>query len=146
MNEPVCPLRPTSDSSRNPAAHWLVKEVTTKQGTHYDVVGSEGAIIAAHIQSLELARLFALCPQVFNQFKSLRLEAERALHHMVDCDVTQCDFEKIAEDAMGEWERVSPGAPAFAQWLLDLEQLEEMVGPQTYPPRGVSVQCDLFAD
>lgn len=146
MKESAFPLRPIHDSSRKPATHWQVKEVKTEQGIHYDVVGSDGATVAAHIQSLELARLFALSPQVFNQFKSLRLEAERALHHMVDCDVTQCDLEEIAEDAMGEWERVSPGAPAFAQWLLGLEQLEETVGPQKYPPKGVSVQRDLFAD
>lgn len=146
MNDLANPLRPVSDFTRKPSPHWQVKAVTAKHGTHYEVVGSDGVTVASNIQSLELARLFALSPQVFNHFKSLRLEAERALYHMVDCDVTQCDFEEIAEDAQGEWEQVAPGAPEFAEWLLNLQQLEEMVGPQSYPPEGVSVQYDLFMD
>lgn len=146
MNEYVCPLRPVSDSTRKPAPHWRVKEIATEHGFHYEVVGSDGVTVASDIQSLELARLFALSPQIFSHFKSLRVEAERSLLHMVDRDTTQCDIEEVAEDTLGDWERVSPGAPAFAQWLLALEQLEEMVGPQTYPPKGVSVQRELFAD
>lgn len=146
MNELACPLRPVSDCTRKPAPHWQGMEIFTENGTHHEVVGSDGVTVASNIQSLELARLFALAPQVFNHFKSLRLEAERALYHMVDCDVTQFDFEETAENSQGEWEQVASGAPAFAEWLLSLEQLEEMVGPQSYPPEGVSVQYDLFAD
>lgn len=146
MNELSLPLAPVNDFKPMLTPHWQVKEVTTEQGIHYEVVRSDGRAVASDIQSLELARLFALSPQLFNCFKALRVEAAHALRNMVDCDVTQCDLHEIAEDVQGEWDRVSPGAPSFARWLLTMEQLERMVGPQNYPPEGVSVQCELFAD
>ncbi len=67
----------------------------------------------------------------------------RALDHMVDTDMR--DVEEIAEDASGHWEEASPSAPEFASWLLDLYELEDMVGPQAYPPEGVTSQHKLFS-
>ena len=144
MQEYTQPLAPIHADKPLLSTHWQVREVKGETGTTYVVVGVDGAALASNINSLELARLFALAPQVFENFKSLRLEAERALYNMVDCDVTQCDLVEVAEDCQGEWEEAAPGAPEFASWLIALEELEMMVGPQTYPPKGVAVQLELL--
>lgn len=146
MNELARPLAPVSDFKPMLTSHWQVMEIKTEHGIHYDVVRSDGGAVASNIRRLELARLFALSPQLFNHFKSLLVEVTRVLYDMVDCDATQYDLQEIAEDIQGDWERVSQDAPAFASWLLAMEELEEMVGPQTYPPEGVSGQYELFAD
>ena len=142
MNEPAQPLCPIATATPMLAPHWQIRAVRDARGQSYQVIGTDGALVASDIQSLEIARLFALSPLVFKHFHALRLEAERALDQMVHSNV--CDIEEVAKDASGRWEEASPGAPAFASWLLDLYELENMVGTQAYPPIGVAWQCELF--
>lgn len=146
MNEPAEPLRPITGDVPMPSPHWHIREVGEPGSRHYQVVASAGTVVASGIKSLELARLFALSPQLFENFRMLRLEAERALYNMVDCDITQCDIKEIAEDEKGQWDETAPGASAFATWLLDLEELAAKVGSQGYPPEGVATQADLFRE
>lgn len=141
------PALPHNDGDTTPfLPHWHVREVARNAGVEYEVLDSNGAVVAANVKSLELARLFALAPEVFENFKRLEREAVRALFHMLDVNQGTYDVEEVASDLDGEWERVSPGAPDFARWLMEVEELREAVGEQQFPPPGVPRQVGLFAE
>ncbi|WP_153064257.1 hypothetical protein [Acidovorax sp. ST3] len=144
MNETALPLCPIATATPMLAPHWQIKEVQDTRGKSYQVIGTDGIVVASDVQSLEIARLFALSPFLFESFRDLLSEAERVLEHMVD----SCwyDTKEIAEDEDGLFEEDSPGAPEFASWLLELYKLVKMVGPQAYPPKGVTWQYELFFD
>jgi len=95
-----------------PATHWQIKEIQDTRGKSYQIIGMDGTVVASDVRSLEIARLFALSPFVFENFRPLLFEASRVLELMVDSSFYGID--EIAEDANGRWERDSPGAPAFA--------------------------------
>lgn len=144
MNDLAQPLSPVATETPMLAPHWQIRAVQDARGQSYQVIGTDGAVVASNIQTLEIARLFALSPLVFKNFQALRLEAERSLDQLVDSSFY--DIEEVAEDASGHWEEECPGAPEFASWLLDLYELEDMVGPQADPPEGVTKQYKLFLD
>ncbi|MDR6154702.1 hypothetical protein QF021_002791 [Acidovorax delafieldii] len=144
MNESARPLCPTATATPMPATHWQIKEIQDTRGKSYQIIGMDGTVVASDVRSLEIARLFALSPFVFENFRPLLFEASRVLELMVDSSFYGID--EIAEDANGRWERDSPGAPAFASWLFELYELEKLVGPQAYPPEGVTWEYELFLD
>lgn len=144
MNELAQPLSPIGTETPMLSPHWQIRAVQDARGQSYQVIGTDRAVVASDIKSLEVARLFALSPLVFKNFRALRLEAERVLDQLVDSNFY--DIEEVAEDASGHWEEECPGAPEFASWLLDLYEIEDMVGPQAYPPQGVTCQYNLFLD
>lgn len=140
------PLAPSKGGDALFLPHWQVREVAYNGGVQYDVLDSKGTVVAANIKSLELARLFTLAPQIFENFKLLENEAQRALSHMLDVNEMAYDLDEVASDVDGEWGRVSPGSPDFARWLIELKELREAVGEQQFPPPGVPRQVGLFTE
>lgn len=123
--------------------HWHVRQVEKDGGFQYEVRDSTGAVVAAGVKCLEHARLFALSPLVLENFDLLQHEAGRTLHQMVDADQGALDAHEVADDFDGKWEELSPGAPAYAQWLLEIAELREAVGVQAFPPAGIPWQQQL---
>lgn len=140
------PLSPTTGSHPLFLPHWQLRKVERDGCIRYDVIDSESSVVAANVRSLEFARLFALAPLVFEHFKRLEREAGRALSYMLDVNEMAYDLEDVASDADGEWERTSPGAPDFARWLMELNELRVAVGEQQFPPPGVPQQARLFVE
>lgn len=126
-------------------SHWHIRAFERDARTLYEVRDSNGTMVAGNIQSFEHARLFALAPLVFEEFKLLEGEAARALWHMVDAIQGIYDVEDVAEDVDGEFETACPGAPEHAQWLMEVSALREAVGEQDFPPTGTPRQEGLFA-
>lgn len=123
--------------------HWKVKEVN--RGTvQYDLIDALGKVVASGVKSLELARLFALAPFLFEALEPLEGEGRRALFQMLDVMEGSYDVDEIAEDVNGEWEMASPGAPRLAALLTELRELREAVGDQQFPPSGIAWQGELF--
>lgn len=125
-------INASRESSKNdtPAVHsyWHTHQVQTASGTHYEVKDSLGQVIATGIKVQSHARLIALAPLLHENFDPLLEEAERALHHMLDVNEGMLDFSEVAEDENGEWEDACSGAPDFAQWLIDMDELREALG------------------
>lgn len=136
------PLRPVRGEHVPFDTPWHIRQVDTAEGTHYEVRDSRGELVAADIKRLEHARLFALSPSLLSDFDLLANEAQRVLHFMVDQQVGNLDLREVAEDVDGQWESISGGAPEFAQWLLDIEDLRATIGPQS-PVEGVARQAEL---
>lgn len=139
-------LNPTTGESVPFLSHWHIRTLERDGLTLYEVRDSVGTLVAGDITSLEHARLFALAPLVFKNFKLLEVEAVRALWHMVDCNQGAVDVEDVAEDVEGEFEKASPGAPEHAQWLMEVSALREAVGALDFPPTGTPRQEGLFAN
>ncbi|QHE87214.1 hypothetical protein [Hydrogenophaga sp. BPS33] len=127
-------------------SHWHIRAFEGDGRTLYEVRDSSGTLVAGDITSLEHARLFALAPLVFHNFKLLEVEAVRALWHMVDSNQGTVDVKDVAEDFEGEFEKASPGAPEHAQWLMEVSALREAVGEQDFPPTGIPRQQGLFVN
>lgn len=141
----IAPLRPIQGEHVPFDAHWHIRKFDTAEGTHYEVRDSRGEVVAGNIKCLEHARLFALSPSLLSEFERLTSEAQRVLHFMVDEQEGSLDLREVAEDVNGQWGSVSDGAPEFAQWLLDIEDLRATIGPQS-TVEGVARQAELDLD
>jgi hypothetical protein len=126
-------------------SHWHVREIERDGCTLYEVRDSSGAVVAGDIKSLESARLFALAPLIFENFKLLEKEAVRALWYVVDAKAGTYDVEDVADDVDGEFEKAGSGVPEHAQWLMEVSALRAAVGKQEFPPAGTPRQDALFA-
>lgn len=126
--------------------HWHVREVSQDGATVYEVRDCNGVVVASDVRSLEHARLFALAPLMFENFKRLEGEAIRGLWHMVDANAGDYEVEEVADDVDGRFESASPGAPEHAKWLMEICALREAVGEQEFPPVGVPCQLTLALD
>lgn len=124
---------------------WHIHQAATTDGTQYEVRDSRGQAIATGVKSLAHARLIAFAPLLLKNFDLLVPEAERSLHHMLDASDGMLDFEEVADDEDGEWESSCPGAPDFAQWLIDMDELRESVGEQDFSSEA-GVQGELQLD
>ncbi|MDR7093944.1 hypothetical protein [Hydrogenophaga laconesensis] len=123
--------------------HWHVREVSRDGATVYEVRDCNGVVVASDVKSLEHARLFALAPLMFENFKRLEAEAIRGLWHMVDANAGDFEVEEVADDVDGRFESASPVAPEHARWLMEVGALREAVGEQAFPPVGVPRQLAL---
>lgn len=110
---------------------WHIQEVKVKEGTRYEVRDFNDNVVASGIKLLSHARLFALAPQILENFIELEHEAVRALGYMIDTNAGYYDVDEVAGDASGRWERISPGVTDFARWLLEVRRLREAVCEQT---------------
>lgn len=136
------PLAPVQGDTVPFAPYWHIRQVEGPQGIRYEVRDSRGEVVAADIKTIEHARLFALAPQMHTHFHYLANEAQRTLHFMVDVQEGLLDIHEVAEDVDGKWERGCNGAPGFAEWLIDVRELQASIGDQ-YPAKGVARQKEL---